>query len=277
VKTWITVSIIALAPMLIRAPKSLSPLRVSKKDRSRFASLFRRYKIHTVTGVAGDAGKRSDSITTGSISSSTGADGLVASVGGSIDTTVVVTDRFFVTDARGQVTAFEGAGFDARVGNGHVVSLAFVTHGLRKSGPYILIYNHTTREPFFCDQAIRKRLTFPFPTLYIALLCLMLLPIPVLLGFAVLEMWQKFRFERSGVRPLIEVLDTEATSLMRRKSNGDAVVQSAAAGERAAVGVGGTIADPASALRDMAALRDSGAISDAEYETAKSKILGSSW
>lgn len=275
VKTWITLSVIALAPMLIRAPKALLPLRVSRKDPGRFAGLFRRYRIHTITGIANDAGKRSDAIATGKVSSTLGVDGQVASVEGSVESEVVVTDRFFLTDAQGEVTPFEGSGFDARVGNGHVISLAWVRHGLRKSGPYILIYNHTTGEGFFSSTAIRKRLTFPYPTLYIALLCIMILPLPVLLVFAIIEMWQKFRFEGSGVRPLIDALHNEAALLINGKAR-EAQQRSSPAGG-AGPDVDERVVDPASALREMAALRASGAISEAEFETAKSKILGKRW
>jgi hypothetical protein len=274
-KTWITLSVVALLPMLIRSPKALLPLRVSRQNPGHFAGLFRRYTIHTVTGIAGDAGKRSDTLTKGKVSSTLGADGQVSSVSGSVESQIVVTDRFFVTDARGEVTPFEGSGFDARVGNGHVVSLAWVLHGLRKSGPYILIYNHTTGEAFFNATAIRKRLTFPYPALYIALLCIMLLPIPVLIIFAVLEVWQKFRFERSGVRPLVDALHADAVPLMSRNASDKGAVPSAAA----SAGPDGNdrMLDPAASLREMAALRDSGAISEAEFETAKTKILRQRW
>ena len=178
-KPWITASVIALIPMLLRAPKALVPLRVDKDNPSRFSGLFRRYAIHTYTGFASDAGKRSDSYTSGNITSSSNSEGGVASVSGSIQTEVVVTDRFFLDDGQGSTRPFEGSGFNARVGNGHLVSLAWVTHGFGKSGPYFLIYNQTTGETFFNEKALTKKVTFPYPTLYIALLCLMILPLPL--------------------------------------------------------------------------------------------------
>jgi len=234
--------------MLLRAPKALVPLRVDKGDPSRFSGLFRRYRIHTYTGFASDAGKRSDSYTSGNISSSANSDGGVASVNGSIQTQVVVTDRFFLDN--GQKTyAFEGSGFDARVGNGHLVSLAWVIHGFGGSGPYFLIYDQSTGETFFNEKAITKRITFPYPTLYIALLCLMLLPLPVLILFALIERWQRFRFERSGVRPLLDVLVAGAPAAESRPRS------------------------VAAALRDVTDMRDSGAISEAEFAAAKEKIL----
>lgn len=233
-RTWITLSVIALLPMLLRAPKALSPLRISARDSSRLAGLFRRYAIHASTGRASDVGKRSDSYTKGSTASTTGTDGQLASVSTNIDTEVVVTDRFFVTDAQGQVTSFESAGFEARVGNGHVASLAWVTHGRSRSGRYLLILDHTTGEYFFNDEAIRKALTFPYPPIYIAILLLMILPIPVLIFFVIAELWQRVRFKSSGVKPLMAVLAERAASMPTQS---------------------GSTADVGSSLKELAALR----------------------
>jgi hypothetical protein len=97
VNTWITLSVIALIPMIVRIRKALTSLRVDGDDPSRFAGAFRRYKIWTFTGHASDVGKRSDSYTSGEISSTLGTEGQVASVRGSIQTTSVVTDHFFLS------------------------------------------------------------------------------------------------------------------------------------------------------------------------------------
>lgn len=279
-KTWITLSIVVLIPMILRAPKALLPLRVNRHDTSRFAGLFRRYAIHTFTGIADDADKRSDDITTGSVSSTLGSDGHPSSVSGSIRTQVVVTDRFFLTDSQGKVESFEGSGFNARVGNGHTVSLAWVIHGFRKSGPYFLIYNHTTGETFFNDQAITKRLTLPYPTLYIGLLCIMILPLPVVLLFGLIERWQRFRFERAGVKPLLRTLDTAAASFKAQQRPGDVqhFTQSGASPTPGVAAEPTTMqADPATSLKEMAVLRDAGAITEAEFSAAKAKILRKQW
>jgi hypothetical protein len=267
---WITVSVVALIPMLLRAPKALVPLRVDSGDPSRLSGLFRRYAIHTYTGFASDAGKRSDSYTSGNITSSSNSDGVVASVGGSIETQVVVTDRFFLDDGQGNTHPFEGSGFDARVGNGHLVSLAWVTHGFGRSGPYFLIYNQTTGETFFNEKAITKKITFPYPTLYIALLFLMILPIPVLILFALIERWQRFRFERAGVKPLLGALAAQAPSPEARPRSVEGALSSSAI---AAANPVSESNDLAGALREVAALRSSGAISEAEFIAAKEKIL----
>jgi hypothetical protein len=269
VTTWITLSVIALLPMLLRAPKALTSLRISSDDQSRFSGMFRRYAIHTFTGYASDVDKRGDSYTRGSISSTTSTNYDVTasfnhstSVTGSIDTEVVITDRFFLSNEKGQSQSFEGTGFEAQVGNGHLVSLAWVIRGRKRSGRYFLIYNHATGESFFNDKAIRKALTFPYPAGYIAILILMILPIPVVAFFGLAAMLQARRFQSVGVPPLISSLESGAVSLPVRA---ELTVQVAADTS--------TTRDLASALKEITALRDAGALSQTEFETAKAKLL----
>ena len=74
--------------------------------------------------------------------------------------------------------SFEAAGFEARVGNGHTVSLVWLIKGFSRSGRYLAIFEHTTEEVFYSDDVIRKQLTFPYPPIYVAILILMILPLP---------------------------------------------------------------------------------------------------
>jgi hypothetical protein len=226
--------------------------------------MFRRYAIHTFTGYASDVGKRGDSYTSGSTNSTTTttADSRTTSVTNSIGTTVVVTDRFFLTNGEGRVQSFEGTNFEAQVGNGHLVSLAWVIRGRKKSGPYFLIYNHATDEVFFNDKAIRKAVTFPYPAIYIAILILMVLPFPVVIFFALAEMVQMAMFHRAGAKPLVASFQSEAANLPVRADSTPHTSQVAA-----------TATDIAAALKEITALRDSGALSQAEFETAKTKLL----
>jgi len=251
-RTWITLSLLALLPMLLRSPKALLPIRVSARDPSRLAGLFQRYSVQSFTGRASDAGKRSDSYTTGSVNSTAGSDGQPASMSTSISTKVVVTDRFFLTDPQSQVMSFESSGFEARVGNGHVVSVAWVIRGFGRSGPYFLVYNHTTGERFFSDEAIRKRLTFPYPTVYVAALFLLVLPIPILLFFALAEALQRARFKSAGVKALADVLESRAAMVTPTPAS---------------------TADLTGSLKELSALRDSGALTQAEFDSAKARVL----
>ncbi|HEX5374692.1 MAG TPA: hypothetical protein VFW48_00885, partial [Solirubrobacterales bacterium] len=73
--TWVTLSIIALLPMLLRLPKAFAPLRVKADDPSHFARPFRRFAVHSFTGLASGVNQRSDSYTSGSIGSTPTPDG----------------------------------------------------------------------------------------------------------------------------------------------------------------------------------------------------------
>lgn len=211
--TWIILSVVALLPVIIHLRKHFSPLRVSAKDSKRFAGAFSGSSISTFTGRASESTKRSDSHTSGKITSNmgSGADGLhVQSVQGSVNTTVTVTDSFFLTDQNGQVQSFQLSGFDVHIGSGQLVSVAWVTKRFKKKGPYFFVYNHTTRQSYFHDTAIRKTLTAPYPSIYMALLILMILPIPVIVIVGLAEVFQRRQFKRSGIQPLVDELNRSA-------------------------------------------------------------------
>jgi hypothetical protein len=207
VNTWITLSVIALLPVLLRTRKLLMPMRVSASDPWRMAGGYRRYKIQTFTGRASGVTQRGDAYIDITVGSRMGSDGQISSVHGTGKTTVVVVDTFFLTDELGQTQSYQLSGFNAAVGEGHTVSVAAVSKGRAKKGRYFMIYNHTTRQRFFSDKDIRKALTWPFPTLYSAAMILMILPIPVLVFFGLVDTWQVARFKKGGVRPLVAALD----------------------------------------------------------------------
>jgi len=254
VNAWITVSVLALLPVLLRTRKIVfTPLRVSDKDPWRLAGPYWRYKILTFTGYASDVAQRSDSYTTGSIGSSLGANGQGSSVRGSISTSVVVVDRFFLADDQGQAQSFQLSGFNAGIGEGHLVSVAWVKHGRAKKARYFMVHNHTTGQSFFSDSDIRKGITFPFPPLYVAVLILMVLPLAVLVPFGIVDIWQVRCFKRKGVRPLIEALAANAPGPPRTAP---------------------APADSVAAQIDrIVVLHESGKLSEAEFEAAKAKLL----
>jgi hypothetical protein len=264
VSAWISISIIAMIPLLLRSRKMLAPLRVSSADPSRFAGGYRRYNIQTFTGHASDVGKRSDVIVTGSTGSKLGAHGELASVHGSTSSSVVVTDSFMLTDALGDVRDFEVANFHAQVGDGQLVSVAWVVHGHAKKGTFFLVYNHKTKRSFFNDKTIRRAITFPFPTLYVAALTLMVLPLAVMVPFGLVDIWQVRQFKKSGVQPLLDALEAGAVG-MRTLA------------EPAAPAAIVTQTSPSFAreLREVTDLHTAGVLSEAEYEAAKAKLLSS--
>ncbi len=198
--TWITVCVIALIPMLLRARRALLPLRTTTDSPPRFARPFGAYKITTFTGRAGEVGKRTESTTRGSIGSSRGAYQEVGSVSGSVWTTHTTIDQFFVTAIDGTTDSFQLRDFDVAIADGNVVSLAAVSRG-KRSNVVFLVHNHTTGRTYFNDKALRS-ITFPWNKYYVALLTVLVLTFPVLCFFGAVEMWQIRRFKVSGFEPL---------------------------------------------------------------------------
>ncbi|HEX5375496.1 MAG TPA: SHOCT domain-containing protein, partial [Solirubrobacterales bacterium] len=180
-----------------------------------------------------------------------------------ISTEVVVTDQFFLADPHGNVESFQLTGFEAAVGTGHVVSVAWAIKKFRRSGPYFMVYDHTTRRAFFNDKVLTKTFTFPYPTLYIALLCIMLMPLPIVIFFALLsEWWQIPRFQKAGVQPLLSALESRNLSFVTPQPSAALPATSSTD----AVGI-------TPELERIAAMRDAGVLSEAEFEAAKAKLL----
>ena len=92
----------------------------------------------------------------------------------------------------------------------------------------------------------------------------MILPLPVVILFALADMWQVGRFHRAGVKPLLASLDSEARAAgLSVRLEAPPV---AASGASSGNGI-------ASALKELVALRESGGLSEAEFEAAKARLL----
>jgi hypothetical protein len=216
-RVWITVSIIALIPMILHLPRFVTLLRVKEAHPNRFSGAFMSNRLVSFTGWASDVGKRSEVHTSGKISSTLGADMNVQSVQGSVSSSTTVLDNFFLTSADGTVQPFKLTDFDAQVGNGHLVSVVWTVRKFRRSGRYIVVRDHTTGQTYFGTKAIRKSLTFPFPAIYIAVLILMILPLPVVLFFGLTAWAQEGLFKRSGATALVASLDAGARELPQKQ------------------------------------------------------------
>ena len=259
--TWITVCVIALIPMLLRARRALLPLRTTTDSPPRFARPFGAYKITTFTGRAGEVGKRTESTTRGSIGSSRGAYQEVGSVSGSVWTTHTTIDQFFVTAIDGTTDSFQLRDFDVAIADGNVVSLAAVSRG-KRSNVVFLVHNHTTGRTYFNDKALRS-ITFPWNKYYVALLTVLVLTFPVLCFFGAVEMWQIRRFKASGFEPLVQALDAAASAVVSAQAGSPSQPGPQTDGAR---GISGE-------LQEITRLRESGALSEAEFDAAKSKLL----
>jgi Short C-terminal domain len=267
---WIVISVLVCLPMLALLPRAFSRLRVSGEDPTRFEGpWFRHYTLATYTGYASDVLKRGDSYVTGSISSTVehhsvgggyGITAPVAKITGKTKTDVVVVDTFVLSNVTGQAASFSVNGFDAQIGDGHVVSVASLR---RRKGDWkpFLIYNRTTDGNFGNEQPIRK-LVFPFPRGYVILVCLTGLGIPVAFVFWFRSLLQQRSFSSKGFKPLNDKMIAQANMLPSQIRAG--------APAAAAVPAGGGIA---SELQQLTALRESGALSEEEFAAAKAALL----
>jgi hypothetical protein len=212
-RIWITLSIIALIPIILHLPRFVTLLRVKEAHLDHFSGAFMSNRIVTFTGWASEVGKRSEVETSGRISSTLGANMNVQRVQGSISSSTTIRDNFFLTSAAGSVQPFQLTDFDVLIGDGHVVSVVSTVRRFRSSGPCIIVRDHTTQQTYFCTKAIRKSLTFPFPPIYVALLILMILPLPVIVFFGLTAWAQEGLFKRNGATPLLASLDAAAREL----------------------------------------------------------------
>jgi hypothetical protein len=162
-------------------------------------------------------------------------------------------------------------GFNAALSDGHTVSVAWAIRKHRKSGPYFLVYDHTTRSAYFNKKAIAKSIVFRYPTLYVALLCLMLLPFPVVMIYGIAgEYFQIPAFRRRGARPLIAALEANAAALPTQPPQASQQPLAVAAQSSSSSSSGHQLT---TGLKELIEMRDSGALSEAEFEAAKAKLL----
>ncbi len=201
---YITWGFILAIPIMCRIVTASRPFRVKAGTPLTFGRVGHKYGIHTFTGYANDVSKGSSSYTSGSISSN--YDGYVS---GSVSTTVVIRDQFFLTAADGRVQAFQLNDFNAAVGQGHLVSVAWAIRRHRKRGPYFLVHNHTTHTSYFHTKALNTIAISHPKRASLNLFLIFFWPAALLLfvwGLACRV--QLSRFKRKGVLPLVEWLES---------------------------------------------------------------------
>jgi Short C-terminal domain len=165
------------------------------------------------------------------------------------------------------------------VGDGHLVSAAWVIPPRKNAGPYFLVRNHTTRQSFFNKMSTQKVMTFPYPKLYIAMLTLMLLPLPFVILFAFTSWWQIGGFKRSGVKPLLAVLESDAAKLTgpppTERAQPERVVdgRDGATLEATPSADAQGVASTSSELQRLADLHQQGLLTGDEFAKAKAKLL----
>ena len=260
---------VVLIPVLWQLPRSFWPVRLDPGG-THFLGLYQRYSVGTFTGYASDIRTWSDKQTVGSVSAqSTGT-----VIGGSFVGSTTINDRrrtfevhhtgFFLKDAKGETQRFDAANVRPLIGEGHLVSAAWLVHN-GKSGNTFLVYNHTTDEWFLettrngMKNAPRGlfKMVFPLPVVYQVLLILAIVTIPVVVIIGVGVHWQVRSFRNRGARPLVSALKQRAAGMPSRvnPSSNDVI-------------------DLVTQVKEITALHESGALSVDEFQAAKAKVLG---
>jgi hypothetical protein len=269
----LVVLVLVFGPILWQLPRIVWPVRLDSSG-TRFTGLYRRYSIQTFTGYA--SGIRTwtgATLQTGSVSAS--ATGQM--IGGSFTGSATVSDTrrtfttehtgFFLTDEAGVVREVDAANVSPAIGDGHLVSAAWLVHNHKPRNAF-LVYNHTTGSVYV--EATRRgglnargglfKMVITLPLVYQVLLWLAIVTIPVILTVALGATGQLWWFRKRGVRPLMAVLERRAAEMPSHRL--------AAAPTYSA----GTI-DLASQVKELTALHHSGSLTSEEFQAAKAKLL----
>lgn len=261
--------VVVLSPILWQIPRAFWPVRLDSGG-SRFKSLYRRYSVQTFTGYASEIRSWQESRTmrntmTGHVQGTVDSFGNVsgtATVRNNQRTYTLYHTAFFLTGSSGQTSSFDAINVMPSIGNGHLVSVAWLVHN-RKPGPAFLVYDHTagtwTLETHK-GRGLRKNrrglvnMVVTLPVVYAAIFVLAV-PVYVLVGIGTRT--QLNLFGKFGVRPLLARVQADAANMP--SPHVDAPVP---------------VIDLATQVKEITALHESGALSHEEYQAAKAKLLG---
>ena len=269
---------LAAIPVLWQVPRSFLPVRMDASG-TRFTGLYSRYSVRTHTGYVSDIRTRTDKLKTGTVSART--TGIITGDMFTASTTTTDTRKthervhteFFLTDDRGSAQPVDAVNVKPAIGEGHLVSAAWLVHN-GKTGNAFLVYNHTTRQ--VSAEPVRlawlsaprglSKMVLPLPAVYMILLCLMIVTIPLQLLFVYAAKWQVRRFLRHGSGPLKSAMQQRAEAMPARLPQTPIAVPPQAGPE--------TVIDLAGQVKEMSELRNSGVLTDEEFQAAKDKLLG---
>lgn len=267
---------LAILPALWQVPRMFLPVRMDAAG-THFTGLYRRYSVRTHTGYVSDIQTHTDKFQTGHVTASTS--GMMTGSMFSGSTTFYdgrVTHKrqhtkFFLTDGSGSAQPVDTVNVNPSIGEGHLVSVAWLIHN-GKTGNAFLIYNHTTRrvraEPvrlgWLSAPYGLSKMVLPLPAAYMILLCVLLVTIPLQLAFVFAAKWQAGRFLKHGSEPLTAAMRRRAETMPSHLVNLNAIPAQPGPSE---------VIDLAAQMKEISALHDSGALTDEEFQAAKTRLL----
>jgi hypothetical protein len=267
------VLILLCVPVVWQIPRTFWRVHLNASG-SAFTGLYRRYSVTTVTGYASGVSTWSGSQTVGNVTGSTSG-----TLSGSYfsGTTTVHDNRrtfvtthtgFFLTDSTGVTHPVDAANVDPSIGEGHLVSAAWLVHN-SKPGNAFFVYNHTTDTVYVEDsrRGLRNpkrglvKMVFKLPLAWQVILLLGIVTIPLVAILALGAHWQVKWFRKRGIKPLVVSLRKRAAEMPPALS--------AAAGIQSSVAV----RDLASQMREITEMHQSGTLTIDEFQAAKAKLL----
>lgn len=260
-------------PVLWQIPRTFWPVRLNRAG-SAFTGLYRRYSIATVTGYASGI---STSKTTQTVGNVTGYTSGYASDSYVSATTTFRDNRrtfdtnfvhFFLTDPDGATHTVDSANTHPSIGEGHLVSAAFLVHN-GKQGNAFLIYDHSTDLVYVEDsrRGLKTakngivKMVMKLPLAWIVILCLGIVTIPLVAILGLGAHWQVKMFRRLGTKRLVASLSQRAAEIPSASS--PAVTSRSSEPGR----------DLAAQMRELTDMHDSGRLSAEEFQTAKARLL----
>lgn len=120
----------------------------------------RHYNIYTTTGKVNEAGKNLETKVHGGGGGGYNYQGTGGSAPVTITSTTVVHDQIFLTDASGTEHAFQLQDFNVACREGNEISVVWAIKAGGKTGPYIVVVNHSTRQSYYNEKQLKKMFRF---------------------------------------------------------------------------------------------------------------------
>lgn len=213
-----TASAIFIIPLLRRLRWSLMAIKTTSDDLPRFEGRWKNLRIDSFTGYVRGSATRSDTSVSGQVHTISGMPSTGGNrVEGSVSSTTTVTDSFRLVDTRTKEESnFRLQDYNVALWENQLVSVAWAFREGEKEGTYFVVVNHTTGDQFFKREDLGKILqpvggclsqSILLPNIFLAFNFI------VILILAAKAETQLSRFKRSGIQPLVKVLNQRAKEL----------------------------------------------------------------
>jgi hypothetical protein len=120
----------------------------------------RHYDLYSVKGKVNEAGKNMETKVSGGGGGGYSYKGTGGTAPISIKSTTVVHDQIFLTDNEGTEHSFQLQDFNVACRESNELSVIWAIKSGKKTGPYIVVLNHSTRKSFYHDKELKKIFRF---------------------------------------------------------------------------------------------------------------------